>query len=93
MSTLQVQLSPLQVVTLQQQNADTETDFNIEKNVLLVPTYALVLRLVVQLPKLKFCIHLDNLFLNVSVVQCLLVMNIYCMETIRKKTIDVSIQL
>ena len=52
----------------QQQDADVEIDFDIEKNALLAPTYVLVLRLVVQLPKLKFCIHLDNLFLNVLVV-------------------------
>ena len=52
----------------------------------LAPTFALVLRLAEQLPKqLKFCIYLDNLFLNLSLAQCLLAKGIYCMSTTRKK--------
>jgi type III secretory pathway component EscR len=60
-------------------------DEEIEKSALLAPTYALVLRLAKQLPKLEFCIYLDKLFLNLSVAQCLLTMGIYCMGTTRKK--------
>jgi Transposase IS4 len=60
------------------------------ESVLLAPTFALVLRLAEQLPKqLKFCIYLDNLFLNLPVAQCLLSMGIYCMGTIRKKAVGV----
>ena len=52
----------------------------------LAPTFALVLRLAEQLPKqLKFCIYLDNLFLNLPLAQCLLAKGIYCMGTTRKK--------
>jgi Transposase IS4 len=59
----------------------------LEKRASLAPTYALVLRLATQLPKLEFCIYLDNLFLNLPVAQCLLSMGIYCTGTTRKKAI------
>lgn len=75
----------------QQQGAGA--DLNTEKSALLALTYALVLRLATQLPKRDFCIHLDNLFLNVPVAQCLLAMGIYCMGTTRKKAAGVSVQL
>ena len=69
----------------QQQGAGAEADSDTEKSALLAPTYALILRLATQLPKLKFCIYLNNLFLNVPVAQCLLAMGIYCMGTTQKK--------
>jgi len=59
----------------------------LKKRASLAPTYALVLRLAQQLPKLEFCIYLDNLFLNLPVAQCLLAMGIYCMGTTRKKAL------
>jgi Transposase IS4 len=64
------------------------------KTALLAPTFALVLRLASQLPTgYRFCIYLDNLFLNVPVAQCLLAMGIYCMGTTRKKAAGVPICL
>ena len=64
------------------------------KSALLAPTFALILRLASQLPKgHRFCIYLDNLFLNVPVAQCLLAMNIYCIGTTRKKAAGVPIRL
>jgi type III secretory pathway component EscR len=64
------------------------------KSALLAPTFALVLRLASQLPKgLRFCVYLDNLFLNIPVAQCLLAMGIYCMGTTRKKAIEVPTRL
>jgi Transposase IS4 len=70
------------------------TDDKHTESVLLAPTFALVLRLAEQLPKqLKFCIYLDNLFLNLPVAQCLLSMGIYCMSTTRKKAVGVPSQL
>ena len=64
------------------------------ENVLLAPTFALVLRLAEQLSKqLKFCIYLDNLFLNLPVAQCLLSMGIYCMGTTRKRAVGVPSKL
>ena len=66
----------------------------LKKSTLLASTFALILCLVSQLSKeLKFCIYLDNLFMNVPVTQCLLAMNIYCMDTTRKKATDVSLSL
>jgi hypothetical protein len=66
----------------------------VEKSTLLSPTFALILRLASQLPKqLKFCVFLDNLFLNVPVAQCLLAMGIFCMGTTRKKAIGVPQRL
>ena len=65
----------------------------LEKRASLAPTYALVLRLAAQLPRLEFCIYLDNLFLNLPVAQCLLAMGIYCMGTIRKKAIGFPLSL
>ena len=60
----------------------------------LAPTFALVLRLAEQLPKqFKFCIYLDNLFLNLPVAQCLLSMGIYCMGTTRKKAAEFPLHL
>jgi Transposase IS4 len=60
----------------------------------LAPTFALVLRLVEQLPKeLQFCVYLDNLFLNLPVAQCLLAMGIYCMGITRKKAVGFPLQL
>ena len=70
---------------------DAEADFNTEKNTLFTSTHALILCLAIQLLKLKFYIYLDNLFLNIPVAQCLLMMNIYCMKTTWKKATDVSI--
>jgi len=63
------------------------------KSALLAPTFALVLRLASQLPKERFCIYLDNLFLNVPVAQCLLAMGIYCMGITRKKAAGVPLRL
>jgi Transposase IS4 len=63
------------------------------KDALLAPTFALVLRLASQLPKARFYIYLDNLFLNVPVAQCLLAMDIYCMGTTRKKAAGVPLRL
>jgi Transposase IS4 len=64
------------------------------KSALLAPTFALVLRLASQLSKeLRFCVYLDNLFLNIPIAQCLLAMNIYCIRTTRKKAAGVPIQL
>jgi Transposase IS4 len=64
------------------------------KSALLASTFALVLRLASQLPKgLRFCVYLDNLFLNVPVAQCLLAMGISCMGTTRKKAVGVPVQL
>jgi len=64
------------------------------KSAVLAPTFALVLRLASQLPKgLRFCVYLDNLFLNIPVAQCLLAMDIYCMGTTRKKAIGVPTRL
>jgi Transposase IS4 len=64
------------------------------KSALLAPTFALVLRLASQLPKgHRFCIYLDNLFLNIPVAQCLLAMDIYCMGTTRKKAAGVPTRL
>jgi type III secretory pathway component EscR len=64
------------------------------KSALLAPTFALVLRLASQLPKrLRFCVYLDNLFLNIPVAQCLLAIGIYCMGTTRKKATGVLIWL
>ena len=69
-------------------------DKPIIKSALLAPTFALVLRLASQLPKsLRFCVYLDNLFLNIPMAQCLLAMGIYCMETTRKKAACVPIRL
>jgi len=65
----------------------------LEKRASLAPTYALVLRLAAQLPRLEFCIYLDNLFLNLPVAQCLLAMGIYCMGTTRKKAIGFPLSL
>ena len=63
-----------------------------DKNLAL--TFTLILYLAEQLLKqLKFCIYLNNLFLNLSVAQCLLIINIYCMNIIHKKTKDVSLSL
>jgi Transposase IS4 len=68
-----------------QKNVDEEGKI-IEKSALLAPTFALILRLASQLPKqLKFCVYLDNLFLNIPVSQCLLAMGIYCMGYYSKK--------
>jgi Transposase IS4 len=62
----------------------------VEKSALLAPTFALILRLASQLPEqLRFCVYLDNLFLNVTVAQCLLAIEIYYMGTTRKKAIGV----
>jgi Transposase IS4 len=59
---------------------------NATESIDLAPTFALVLRLAEKLPKAyKYCIYLDNLFLNVPVAQCLLAMGIYCISTTRKK--------
>jgi Transposase IS4 len=70
------------------------TDNKYTESVLLAPTFALVLRLVEQLSKqLKFCIYLDNLFLNLPVAQCLSSMGIYCMGSTRKKAVGVPPQL
>jgi Transposase IS4 len=67
-----------------------ENDEVIEKSVLLTPTFALILRLASQLPKQhKFCLFLDNLFLNVLAAQCLLAMGIYYMGTTRRKAVGV----
>ena len=64
------------------------------KEALLAPTFALVLRLASQLPKgPRFCVYLDNLFLNIPVAQCLLAVGIYCMRITRKKAIGVPPQL
>ena len=52
--------------------------------VYLVPTFALVIRLIQRLrqmyPIRVFCFFLDNLFLNVNVVQSLLALHIYCTD-------------
>ena len=65
-----------------------------EKDKDLASTFALVLCLAEQLLKqLKFCIYLDNLFLNLPVAQCLLVMGVYCMGTTRKKAKGVPLSL
>jgi Transposase IS4 len=64
------------------------------KTAVLAPTFALVLRLASRLPTgQRFCIYLDNLFLNVPVAQCLLAMGIYCIGTTRKKAAGVPIRL
>jgi Transposase IS4 len=64
------------------------------KEALLAPTFALILRVASQLPKEpRFCIYLDNLFLNIPVAQCLLAIEIYYMGTTRKKAIGVPPQL
>jgi hypothetical protein len=48
------------------------------KTALLAPTFALVLRLIIQLPTgPRFCIYLDNFFLNIPMAQCLLAMGVY----------------
>ena len=61
-----------------------------EKSALLVLTFVLVLYLAEQLLKqLKYCIYLDNLFLNLSVTQYLLLMRIYCMDIMHKKAVRV----
>ena len=65
-----------------------------KKEVILTPTFALILRLTEQLPKqLKFCVYLDNLFLNLPVTQCLLSMGISCMGTTRKNAIGVPAEI
>jgi Transposase IS4 len=64
------------------------------KTAVLAPTFALILRLVSWLlTEQRFCIYLDNLFLNVPVAQYLLAMGIYYIGTTRKKAAGVSIQL
>jgi hypothetical protein len=64
------------------------------KTAVLAPTFALVLRLASRLPTgQRFCIYLDNLFLNVPVAQCLLAMGIYYIRTTRKKAAGVPIRL
>jgi Transposase IS4 len=64
------------------------------KTALLAPTFALVLRLASQLPTgPRFCIYLDNLFLNILMAQCLLAMGVYCMGITRKRAIGVPIRL
>jgi Transposase IS4 len=64
------------------------------KSALLAPTFALILRLASRLLKvLRFCVYLDNLFLNIPVAQCLLTMNIYCIGTTRKKAAGVPLRL
>ena len=76
------------------QQSVNEKGETIEKSAVLTPTFALILRLASQLPKqLKFCVYLDNLFLNVPVAQCLLAMGIHCMGTTRKKAIGVPQRL
>jgi Transposase IS4 len=63
-----------------------------EKSTLLAPIFALVLRLTEQLSKhLKYCIYLNNLFLNLPVAQCLLSIGIYYIGTTRKKAVRVSL--
>jgi hypothetical protein len=64
------------------------------KTAILAPTFALVLRLTSQLlTGQRFCIYLDNLFLNISVAQCLLAMDIYYIRTTRKKALGVPVRL
>ena len=61
--------------------------------IFLVSTFVLVIRLVQRLRqvyKLRiFCLFLNNLFLNVNVVQTLLVLRIYCTDTTRKNVQDI----
>jgi Transposase IS4 len=64
------------------------------QSALLAPTFALILHLASQLPTgLRFCVYLDNLFLNIPVAQCLLAMSIYYIGTTRKRAIDVPKRL
>ena len=56
------------------------------EHTLLTFTFVLILRLIEQLLKqFEFCICLNNLFLNISVIQCLLTIKIYYMNTTYKK--------
>jgi type III secretory pathway component EscR len=66
----------------------------VENRTSLAPIFALILRRASQLLKqLKFCVYLDNLFMNVPVAQCLLAMGIYCMGTTQKKALGVPERL
>ena len=79
----------------------SEKDMEVERTssegestkILLAPTFALVIRLAQRLRQVHksriFCLFLDNLFLNVNVVQALLVLRICCTGTTRKNAQDI----
>jgi Transposase IS4 len=64
------------------------TTNNVLQPIRLASTFAVIIRLAERLRKLRstciFCFYLDNLFLNVSVAQALLALDLCCVGTTRK---------